>query len=94
MFSPSRNNDDGDDEDDDEEDDETLMLNMRRHMNQLPVQQPEQPERLQFDVNELLQLTPLKPLLSMNSRINNGSAQVDVEMEPTATIQITQRLVL
>ncbi|XP_011500705.1 PREDICTED: uncharacterized protein LOC105364474 [Ceratosolen solmsi marchali] len=95
MHSTSRNDDDDDDDDDDDvdvdDDDETLMLNVRRHLNQLPTRQSEQPERLQFDVNELLQLTPLKPLLSMSSRINNGSAQVDVELEPTATIQITQR---
>lgn len=86
--------DDDDDDDDIEDDDETLMLNMQRQLKQqqTPQQPSDQPERLQFDMNELLQLTPLKPLLNMNLRTNNGPViQVDIEPEPTATIQLTQK---
>lgn len=85
--------DDDDDEIDFEDDDETMMLNMQRQLQraQLPVSR-EQPERLQFDMNELLQLTPLKPLMRINGAGGgNGPAQVADELEPTATIQLTQR---
>ncbi|XP_014222541.1 uncharacterized protein LOC106649588 [Trichogramma pretiosum] len=83
-------------DDDDDDDDETLMINMRNQLKPRFAAQSnldERPERLQFDVNELLQLTPLKPLMKMNGRTNAGPAlmaQQDND-EPTATIQLTER---
>ena len=82
-------------DDDDEDDDETLMLNMRRQV-KTQATALEQPEKLQFDVNELLQLTPLKPLLNMNGKTNNGPPAIghySEADEATATIQLTQRFV-
>ncbi|KAJ8686811.1 hypothetical protein QAD02_022605 [Eretmocerus hayati] len=83
-----------DDEDEDDDDEETLILNMKRQLKPQPLPREtefEQPERLQFDMNELLQLTPLKPLLTINANANNAPTQMDVDNEVTATVQISNR---
>ncbi|XP_014218154.1 CAR1 transcription factor [Copidosoma floridanum] len=88
-------------DDEDDEDDDTMLINMQRQMRphaqasfQQPQQHqsPEQSERMQFDLNELLQLTPLKPLLKINCTTNNELVQPDPEAEPTVTVQLTQRV--
>ncbi|XP_058796002.1 uncharacterized protein LOC131666923 [Phymastichus coffea] len=86
--------------DDDVDDEDTLLLNIRRPIQPPPqrrpptqqFEQPEQSERMAFDINELLELTPLKPLRNIMAKQAQLQNQVEVEPELTATIQLTQRL--
>ena len=94
-------------DDDDDDDDDTLMLNIQRQVRAesaakptppMPSTSAPQPERsssqwLAFDINEMLKLTPLKPLMDMMGRTNEMPVLADAhpESEPTITTQLTQR---